>query len=154
MANISFSGGAALEAKLREIAEKAGAPKAVRVGFLEGATYADGKPVAQIAAINEFGAPEANIPPRPFFRGMVERKKGEWAGDLGKIIVASDYDQDVSLGLMGKLIEDQLQESIREFSSPENAESTIEKKGFNKPLIDTSHMLNSVSSEIKAGDGS
>jgi len=197
MANIAFAGGAALEAKLREIAERAGAPKAVRVGFLEGATYPDGTPVALVAATNEFGgsvtvpahdvtinrninkdgsfandgkfakADKANfqtthhveeytieIPARPYFRSMVEKNKGAWSSDLGKIIVASNYDQDLSLGRMGKRIEDQLQESIREFNYPENAKSTVDKKGFNDPLVDSAHMLNSVASEIKPGDGS
>ncbi len=196
MANLAFTGGAALEAKLREIAEKAGAPKAVRVGFLENATYPDGTPVALIAATNEYGgtatvpahdvtisrnikadgsfandgkfvkADKSNFqtthhvdeytidtPARPFFRDMIEKRKGEWAGDLGKIIVASNYDQDLSLGRMGKHISEQLQESIRDFKEPENAKSTIAKKGFDKPLIETSHMINSVASDIKPGDG-
>lgn len=193
----AFSGGAALEAKLREIAEKVGAPKTVRVGFLEDATYPDGTPVALVAATNEYGgtvtvpehdvtvnrkiksdgefaqngrfvkADKANfstthhvdeytvtIPSRPFFRDMIQKHKGEWPADLGKIIKASDYDATVSLGRLGKHVEDQLQESIREFSTPGNAKSTIHKKGFDKPLVDSSHMLNSVNSEVEPGDGS
>lgn len=193
----TFTGGAALEAKLREIAQKVGKPNTVRVGFLEGATYPDGTPVALIAATNEFGGtatvPEHDVtihrkvnkdgsfandgkfvsadksnfatthhvdeytietPARPFFRGMIAKNKGEWPEDLGKIIKAADYDQDVSLGRMGKLIEEQLQDSIREFSDPPNAQSTIRKKGFDKPLIESKHMLDSVDSEVKTGDGS
>jgi hypothetical protein len=193
----TFSGGAALEAKLREIAEKAGAPKTVRVGFLEDATYPDGTPVALIAATNEYGgtvtvpahettinrsvradgtfnkngqfvkADKANfstthhveeytidIPARPFFRGMIQKRKGEWPSDLGKIIKASDYDSGVALERMGKRIEEQLQDSIREFSDPENAKSTVAKKGFNKPLVESSHMLNSVDSEVDPGEES
>ena len=192
----AFSGGAALEAKLREIAEKVGAPKTVRVGFLEGATYPDGTPVALVAATNEYGgtvtvpehdvtvnrkikadgefaqngrfvkADKANfstthhvdeyavtIPSRPFFRDMIQKHKGEWPADLGKIIKASGYDATVSLGRLGKHVEDQLQESIREFSTPGNAKSTIRKKGFDKVLVDSSHMLNSVDSEVEPGDG-
>jgi hypothetical protein len=192
----AFSGGAALEAKLREIAEKAGAPKTVRVGFLEDATYPDGTPVALIAATNEYGgtvtvpahditinrniksdgtfnrngkfvkAADANFstthhvdeytidtPARPYFRGMIQKNKGQWGPDLGKIIKASDYDAGIALGRLGKHVEEQLQESIREFHDPANAKSTIAKKGFDKPLIESKHMLDSVDSEVESGDG-
>lgn len=45
----TFSGGAALEAKLSELAEKLGDGKTLRVGFLEGATYPDGQSVPMVA---------------------------------------------------------------------------------------------------------
>ena len=47
----AFTGGAGLEQKLREIAEKVGKANSVRVGFLEGATYPDGTPVPLVAAL-------------------------------------------------------------------------------------------------------
>lgn len=188
---VGFKGGEKLEAKLREIAEKAGQANTVRVGFLENATYPNGLPVAQVAATNEYGgtatvpahdvtinrkikadgefaqngrfvkADKANystvhhvdeytvtIPARPFFRGMIGAHKGEWGTDLGKIIKDADYDSGVALGRLGSLVRDQLQESIREFSDPANAKSTIAKKGFDKPLVDSSHMMNSVDFEV------
>jgi hypothetical protein len=188
----AFSGGAALEAKLREIAEKVGKANTVNVGFLEGATYPDGTPVALIAATNEYGgtvtvpehdvtinrnlkkngefandgkfvkADKANfstthhvdeytvtIPARPFFRSMIQKNKGDWPADLGKIIKAANYDSTVALGRLGKHVAEQLQESIRDFSEPGNAKSTIAKKGFDKPLVDSDHMLNSVDSEVQ-----
>lgn len=150
MADMKFSGGAALERKLREIAQKTGKSNTVRVGFLEGATYPDKDhtPVAQVAAINEFGAPEANIPPRPFFRTMIEKNKGEWANDLGQILVATGYDAKRTFGMMGKGIKDQLVDSIESFSAPRNADATIAKKGFNDPLVDTGHMKSSADFEV------
>jgi hypothetical protein len=188
----AFSGGSALEAKLREIAERVGKANTVHVGFLEGSTYPDGTAVAQIAAINEYGgtatvpahdvtinrsikangefnkggkfvkAEKANFstmhhvdeytittPPRPFFRGMIQQHKHEWPVDLGNIIKAADYDSDVALERLGKHVEEQLQESIRDFSDPGNAKSTIAKKGFDKPLVDSAHMQNSTGSEVQ-----
>ncbi len=50
----------------------------VKVGIMEDATSADYGPIAPIAAIHEFGAPEAGIPARPFMRNTVENKKAEW----------------------------------------------------------------------------
>lgn len=192
MVTKAFSGGAALEAKLREIAEKVGKAHTVHVGFLEGATYPDGTPVAQIAAINEYGgtatvpahdvtinrkitkdgdfaaggkfvkADKANFstthhveeytiktPARPYFRGMIKKHKAEWGPDLGKIIKGADYDSGVALARLGKHVEEQLQESIRDFSDPGNAKSTIARKGFNKPLVETAHMQNSTGSEVQ-----
>lgn len=50
----------------------------LRVGFFETQQYDDGTPVAYVAAIHEFGAPEQGIPPRPFMRPAAEEHKSEW----------------------------------------------------------------------------
>lgn len=147
----SFSGGEALEKRLAELAESLGDAKTLRVGFLEGATYPDGESVAMVAAANEFGDPGMNRPPRPFFRRMIEEKSPQWGDDIGKIAVAVKYDASTLFSLMGERIKEQLQSSIREFTDPELAPSTVAKKGFDKPLIETSHMLNSVDYDVKDG---
>lgn len=147
----TISGGDALERKIAELAAKIGEAKTLRVGFLEGATYPDGEPVSMVAAANEFGNPGNNQPPRPYFRRMVAEKSPEWASDLVKIAVATNYDAETLLPLMGEHIKGQLQESIREFTDPPLSPHTIKKKGFDKPLIDTSHMLNSVDYDIEDG---
>lgn len=147
----SFSGGEALEKKLAELAESLGESKTLRVGFLEDATYPDGESVPMVAAANEFGDPAMNRPPRPFFRNMIADKSPQWGDDIGKIAVATNYDTSTLLPLMGERIKDQLQGSIREFYDPPLSAYTIKKKGFDKPLIETSHMLNSVDYDIKDG---
>lgn len=148
----TFSGGEALERKLRELAEKLGDGKVLRVGFLEGAPYEkNGTPVATVAASNEFGNPANNQPPRPFFRRMIADKSPDWGDDLANLAEAENFDIDTLMGRMGEHVKGQLQESIREFTEPELSPVTIAKKGFSKPLIDTSHMLNSVDYEVKDG---
>lgn len=147
----SFSGGEALEKKLAELAEKLGESKTLRVGFLEGATYPDGKSVAMIAAGNEFGDPAMNRPPRPFFRNMIADKSPQWGDDIGNIAVATNYDTSTLLPLMGERIKDQLQGSIREFYDPPLSPYTIKEKGFDKPLIRDGVMLNGVDYDIKDG---
>lgn len=146
-----FSGGEALEKKLAELADRLGESKTLRVGFLEGATYPDGKSVAMIAAGNEFGDPAANRPPRPFFRNMIADKSPQWGDDIGKIAVATNYDTSTLLPLMGERIKDQLQGSIREFYDPPLSPYTIKEKGFDKPLIRDGVMLNGVDYDIKDG---
>lgn len=147
----TFSGGDALQKKLAKIAEKLGDPKTLRVGFLEGATYPDGQSVAMVAAANEFGDPGMNRPARPFFRRMLAEQSPLWGDEFGKIALAVNYDAQTLFSLMGERIKDQLQDSIREFTDPALAQSTIDRKGHAKPLIDTSHMLNSVDYDVKGG---
>ncbi|KLP86842.1 hypothetical protein [Enterobacter asburiae] len=147
----TFSGGAALEAKLAELAEKLGDGKTLRVGFLEGATYPDGKSVPMVAAANEYGDPAMNRPPRPFFRNMIAEKSPEWPQDIAKIAEATGYDAETMLGLMGEHIKDQLQGSIRDLMEPALSPVTIAKKGFDKPLIWHGVMLNSVDYDVTDG---
>lgn len=145
----ALSGGAKLEAKLREIAKRT-TGGTVRVGFLEGSTYPDGTSVPMVAAIQEFGAPKAGIPPRPFFRSMIAAKKGEWGEAVGKLLADNGYDAQKALGLAGQGIKGQLQRSINETNAPPLAQATIDAKGFDKPLVDTGHMWNSVDYEVVA----
>jgi len=58
----NVSGGEKLAAALTRMSRQLARPAALRVGFLEGATYPDGKSVAMIAAIQEYGAPRARMP--------------------------------------------------------------------------------------------
>lgn len=144
----TFTGGDALEKKLSEIAKKVGNGTTLKVGFLGGATYPDGTSVAMVAAANEFGDPGMNRPPRPFIRNMIAEKSPSWPDDISKIMVATGYDGKVAFSMMGERIKDQMQESIREFYSPPLAASTIEKKGFDKPLIDTAVMINAIDYQV------
>lgn len=149
----TIRGGDKFETVLRDIADKLRDGGSVRVGFLEGATYPDGKPVAMIAAINEFGAPGAGIPPRPFFRNMIAEKSGEWPQAVADLVVENDYDFGKFAPLIGEAITGQLRQSIVDTNEPPNAPSTIRKKGHAKPLVDSGHMLNSVSYEVlRRGD--
>ncbi len=141
-------GGEKVSRLLAEIADRVSKPRGLRVGFLENATYPDGKPVAMIAAIQEFGAPRAGIPPRPFFRNMIAKKSAEWPKAVGDLLVQNDYDVEKVLDQAGFAIAGQLRQSIQETNSPPLAESTIARKGFSKPLIDTGHMLNSIDHEV------
>lgn len=148
MAAVTFKGGDALMARLKEIADKAGNGGTLRAGFLENATYPDGTPVALVAAVNEFGRPEQNQPPRSFFRTMIAEKQKGWPRALGALAKSNDYDIDKTLGQMGEGIKGQLQESIRQLDSPPLAPVTVARKGFDKPLVDTGHMMNSVDYEV------
>ncbi len=145
-----ISGGEKLEAKLAEIARRLKKGAAVKVGFLEKATYPDGTQVALIAAIQDFGAPSVGIPPRPFFRNMVADKKGEWPAALEQLLVANDYDAERALALLGEGIAGQLRQSIVDTNDPPLKPATIARKGHEKPLIDSGHLLQSVDYEVES----
>lgn len=144
----TIKGGDKLAKKLAEIATQLKKPGTLRVGFLDGATYPDGTPVAEIAAIHNFGAPRAGIPRRPFFTNMVKKESPEWPKTMGVILKQTNYDTQRTLELMGEGIKGQLQQSIHDTNTPPLAESTVARKGFAKPLIDKSIMINSADYEV------
>jgi hypothetical protein len=164
--SVTVSGGAKLEAALRAMAAKVSNPGTLRVGFLENAKYSDGTPVAMIAAIQDFGAPAAGIPPRPFFRNMIADKKGQWPKELGDRLKADNYNAITALDGFGQQVVGDLRKSIIETNSPPLKPATIRAKGgahgtvYNpkdastfaaKPLIDSGFMLQSVNYELKTG---
>ena len=55
----------------------------LRVGFFENSVYPNGQKVAEVATIQEYGAPSKNIPPRPFMRPTQENHGNEWMQALG-----------------------------------------------------------------------
>lgn len=175
----TLSGGQALQTKLNDLAKNLTKKSQVNVGFLEGATYPDGTPVAMVAAIQNDGAPSQGIPPRPFFSDMIRDKSPEWGGDLAKVLQSNGFDADNGLEIMGTVIAGQLQESIIDVTSPALSILTLmarkakmqgrtitgsvlgelaneRRKGppdlsgvSTKPEIDTGHMLASVDHEVK-----
>lgn len=116
---------------------------AVRVGFLEGATYPDGKPVAMIAAIHNYGK-------WPFFTNMIAKKKHEWGPAIRQLLIDNDSDALRTLQQTGEAISGQLRQEIVDTVTPSNAPATIMKKGFDKPLVESGHMLQSVDYQVKA----
>lgn len=167
-------GGDKLQLALVDIALQVDEGGLLRVGFLENASYpqtprpqlraqyakrrAKGnlRPikvtapaavnVPTVAAWNEYGTGTA--PPRPFFRTMIRMKAHEWGPALAIQLRLNNYDVDKSLRVLGEGIAGQLRESIINTNAPPLAQSTIARKGFSKPLVDTAHMLMSVDYEI------
>ncbi|WP_233868714.1 hypothetical protein [Paraburkholderia adhaesiva] len=106
---------------------------------------------SNFATTHEVPAYTVTIPPRPFFRSMVAKESPHWGGDLGKALVAVNYDADRALDLMGEEINGALIESIRNFTDPPNAPSTIAKKGGDDPLVDSGTMLKGTTWRIDPG---
>jgi len=130
--------------------------KVVQVGLPLGKGYEDGTTYAYIAAIAEFGAPEQNIPPRPFFTPTIAAQKKKWAATIGKGVVEvreGNLNADQVLARVGDTAVSDLQAMIKSITSPPLAEATIRAKGFNKPLIDTGMMMRNIVSQVNTAGG-
>lgn len=145
---MKISGGDKLDRELAKIAAQLkGERPTLKVGFLSNATYPDGTPVALVAAIHEFGSKKQNIPPRPFFRHAIAKNKSGWP-KLIKAALQARKDARSALLLVGQVVKEQIQESIREANFTPLSERTVQRKGHDRQLIDTGHMLNSVDYEV------
>ena len=124
----------------------------IKVGFFRESRYPNGIPVAQAADLNEFGY--KHIPERPFFRRAISQMKTELAQSFlrnaNQQTRGLDQGQLIQIGIeMAQKLED----SIREFKDPANAPSTVARKGFDDPLIDTKRMVNSIKIKPWSGKG-
>jgi hypothetical protein len=129
------------------------ASKMVKVGFPSGAKQADGAiSVAQKAIYNEYGSNNGRIPPRPFMRQSVqlnaETIKHLKVGLLRRIYNGS-MTPEQALAILGQNHADKIKRVITsEGTFLPNAPYTVKKKGDDKPLIETSQMVNSVTFKV------
>lgn len=155
MADVKFKGGDKLIKALERIKKDAGSAKSVKVGFMEGATYPDGTPVAYVAAIQNYGAPARSIPPRPFFSNMVKSKSPKWGEKLGNLLVQTDYDGRKSLELMGEGISGQLRESITATNEPPLSPVTLmlkKMKSEDQSLQVSGKVVGEAAAKVAAGE--
>lgn len=126
----------------------------VRVGYQAGeAADEDGVDMCDIAAWNELGTEHS--PARPFLRQTVEKNESKinefCAREAGKMFDGGTAEQ--CLDKIGVFMKGLVQKTIRDGEFAPNAPATIQKKGSDKPLIDTGRMRQSVNYHIKPKDG-
>ena len=134
----------------------------VKAGILENATYPArtlknaetgaemqdpraGMHVATIAAALEYGMSQNH--PRPFMQDTVAREKKAWTDGLVKL-VRGGMSVEAALATIGQVMKEDIQTTINDWPA-DNSESWAAFKGFNKGLIHTSHLLNSVKSAVE-----
>lgn len=153
--DIGIKGGGLLEKRLAQLAKQVTNPATLRVGFLENATYPDGTSVAEVAAIQNFGAPGRGIPPRPFFSNMVARESPAWGAKLGRILEQNDWDAEKALALMGEGIAGQLRQYIVETNAPPLSAITLmlrKMRQDNPDLVVTGATVGEAAARIRAGE--
>lgn len=125
------------------------ADQEARVGWFESSIYEDGTPVAYVATIHEFGT--GRIPARPFMRPAVAQYGQKWLNELAegaKMCLTTGASpvavlDAVALGAAGNV-----GEVIQSITSPPLAASTIKRKGFDKPLVDTKKMFTELAHRV------
>lgn len=123
-----------------------------QVGIFGGEPHknAEGLTVATVAAINEFGSEEQNIPERPFIQVTALTSKFHVPMSQGfKSVLAGTGTTRQMIVKSAKKMTQDMKEVIEGFSIPPNSETTIEKKGFDNPLIETRQMQRSIRHRIK-----
>ena len=139
-------------AKIKQLIEqlKASGEKAVYVGFpaefdkkVEGS---DNFNLASLAAVLEFG--NERIPSRPFLRQTLAENQNKYielfVDLIGKGLSVEQVYKQIALTAQGDV-----QLNIAKGDWVANAESTIKRKGSDKPLIDIGTMRGSVKGIVK-----
>lgn len=150
-------GGTKLANALAEISHNLEKVGTLKVGFLSGAKYPNGVPVALIAAVQNYGAPRAGIPPRPFFSNMVASKSSEWPAAIAGLLKANNYDTAKVMALTGEAIKGQLQKSIIDTNSPPLSPVTLmlrKMRGENPDLVVTGRTVGEAARRVAAGESS
>lgn len=110
----------------------------------QGKTYSE----AHEMYLHEHGSPMYRVPPRPWLTPAVEKNKDSIVKKMKKCADASleGKDSDAELKKAALFV----QNKVRKFATdpdnnwPENAESTIKKKGSSNPMIDTGELRRSI----------
>ena len=130
--------------------------KQVKVGFIGGVVHEhSNETIAQIAAWNEYGQPENNQPPRPFFRNAINDHEKEWNNDLAKMI-RSGMEVDRALDILGSRIQGDVRISISQLMDPPLSPVTLKirrtrktrRTESTKPLVDSGEMFDGVNYEV------
>lgn len=139
----------------------------VKAGVLAGATYPSdmirdartgreypdpraGMPVAAIAAALEYGQGQNH--PRPFMRQTIAERRKEWTQGVVKLAQAGHAPEQV-VGIIGQVMKEDIKKTITDWPADNSAEWAA-FKGFSHGLIFTSHLLNSIESEVVQPDTS
>ena len=138
----------------------------VSAGFYSSGVYPSGISVAAVAYIQEFGAPKAGIPPRPFFRPAMLNNETTWRTTFEKNInkcLATGADPIKAFKVAGLQMQTDIQKAIKDVTKPPLKKETVEarlrgkanskkKKSVSltiaKPLIDSGYMLSQVTHEV------
>ena len=157
MAALTLKGGDKLTSYLKQLSAKIAKAGSVEVGWYDGATYpgVNGPLISMVAAIQEYGAPKAKIPPRPFLRPTVKEGETTWGPALAKYLEATDYDTAKALGLLGNHIRDEIQANIIKVTDPPLSDITIMLRSMRQKdtnLIVTGATVGQAAAKVKAGE--
>jgi hypothetical protein len=128
-----------------------------QVGWLDTSYGSDNDnlPHAQVAQWIEEGVASKNIPPRPYMRVGFRDSLAKGANDVSfkRMVAAVANGQDVfrAFHREGDSFRQTLRQTMIDWDTPPNSPVTIELKGFDDPLIESSELISNVSSKTVRG---
>jgi hypothetical protein len=118
----------------------------ITVGVHKGSgSYENGATVTEVAAWNEFGTP--TIPERSFLRSTIAENRAKYQREFQKAYleaIRGGMNLRAAAGFIGNVARDDIKAKIDAIDTPANAPSTIAKKGFDNPLIETRKLWGSI----------
>lgn len=126
-----------------------------KVGWFATAHYPSGVPVAYVAAVQEFGYPAKNIPPRLGMRATAKEKRPEWASVAeqgAKAVLSGNATAPQLMELIGLKAAGDIRKHITTVQEPPLKPATIARRlaqrsnkklvgNLTKPLVFTGHLL-------------
>lgn len=109
--------------------------------------------VAEAALISEYGSRKAGIPARRAVSGTITADQAEHHGKKVVEALMSFGDTDRALDEAGGHLAELISARILRGDFDGNAASTVKKKGFDHPLIDTAGLVGAVGHQLVRGDG-
>lgn len=110
--------------------------------------------MAELGAIHEFGAPRAGIPERSWLRSTADEQRRKWLALLERalaLVLRGKLDVRQALELVGQRAVADVVKKIRSNIPPPLAQSTIDRKGSSRALIDKGRFVQSISYEVVSG---
>jgi hypothetical protein len=133
--------------ELERIAKSLKGPDLVKVGLpKESNAYPDGTSVIMVGAVHEFGSPSLNIPQRSFLRSTVISKRLDYKRLfklLSKKIVKGEISKLEALRIVGLQVQNDVRAKIIDIKEP-----ALKSRDGN-PLVDTGHLLQSITYEVE-----
>ena len=125
----------------------------VDIGVLEGAgKTSEGYPLAELAAVHEYGSMDLHTPERRWIRGTFEKYNDELVQmqkGIAKKLVTTEMTVEQALGLLGTWAVNKVKTHVKKDTiTPDITQATKKAKGSSRPLIDTGLMVNSVTFRI------
>jgi len=158
---VTTSADRALQVAIKELSNN----KVGRVGWFENSRYPDkdATQVAFVAAQNEYGNPNKNIPARPFMRPTIAAQQNTWkkvAEQGARNILKGNQTSGDALEMLGLKAAGDIRKTISKILTPPLAPSTIQARlaryadkqtvgSLTKPLIDTGLMFATLTNTVE-----
>ncbi len=140
--------------KLEKLVKELKINPEVRVGIFQGSNrHAGGITNVEVGIINEFGAPSAGIPARPFLSTAADIHKRTWMNLMVKALekaLEGKMTPIQALEVVGLKAAADVKKVLLTHAWVQNKPGTIKRKGSSRPLVDTGQLVNSITSKSSA----